>query len=87
MAVGVDEYVKDACNRVAKASRAAGEPDPAAMLSIGQTAAKSSYIEVNIRGMLLVEHAQSTIAAKGGKDEALREEEIRKPMKVTMPRA
>ncbi|MET8199453.1 hypothetical protein [Micromonospora taraxaci] len=66
MAVGVDDYAKDACNQVAKATRAGGELDPEEMLSIGQTAAKSSYSEVNIRGMILAENAKIVIAAKGG---------------------
>lgn len=84
VAVGVDEYAKDACNRVAKASRAAGELDPAEMLSIGQTAVKSSYIEVNVRGMLLVENTKRAIAAKGGKDEAFhREEMVAKAIQMT----
>lgn len=66
VAVGVDDYAKDACNQVAKATRAGGELDPEEMLSIGQTAAKSSYSEVNIRGMILAENAKIVIAAKGG---------------------
>ncbi|MGB2571850.1 hypothetical protein ACPFP2_25860 [Micromonospora citrea] len=76
MAVSADDYAQDACIRVAKASRDAGEPDPALMLSIGQAAAKSSYIEVNVRGMVLLEYAQKTIAAKGRRDEASRKERM-----------